>query len=75
MTDPIKPPVVTPIDAAEDALEHDEESGLPEHELRETPDAAGGGDRTQGSTPADDDEPLEAPDDPEEVVPTSHLPG
>jgi hypothetical protein len=34
MTDPLKPPIITPIDAAEDALEHDEDTGLPGHERR-----------------------------------------
>jgi hypothetical protein len=92
MADPNKPPVVTPIVAAEDALEHDEDTGLPEHELRDTP-TAGGGVMSQGGTAidrgtgtlegraqgpkADDDEddPMQAPADPDEVVPTSHLPG
>jgi hypothetical protein len=74
MTDPLRPPIITPIDAAADAVDDDDKSGLPEHELRDAPDA-GGGDRTQGPSPSDEDEPLEAPDDPEEVVPTSHLPG
>ena len=75
MTDPIKPPVVTPIDAAEDALEHDEDAGLPDHERRDTPNA-GGGVMSQGGTGTlDEDESLEERDDPDEVVPTSHLPG
>jgi hypothetical protein len=81
MTDPIKPPVVTPIDAAADALEHDEDSELPEHERRET-SSSGGGVMSQGGTAVDrgtgtleDDESLEEREDPDEVVPTSHLPG
>lgn len=92
MTDPLKPPIITPIDAAVDAVERDEDTDLPEHERRDTP-TAGGGVMSQGGTAvdrgtgslegraqgpnADDDEndPLEAPADPDEVVPTSHLPG
>jgi hypothetical protein len=73
MTDPLKPPIITPIDAAADAVERDDESGLPEHELRETPDA--GGDMMRPNPEAEDGEPLDPPDDPDEVVPTSHLPG
>lgn len=86
MTDPIKPAVVTPIDAAEDALEHEEDTGLPEHELRDTP-TAGGGVMSQGGTAVDrgtgtleareveDADELDPESNPEEVVPTSHLPG
>jgi hypothetical protein len=81
MTDPLKPPIITPIDAAADAVGRDEESGLPDHELRETP-TAGGEVMSQGGTAVDrrtgtldEDEPLEEPDNPDEVVPTSHLPG
>jgi hypothetical protein len=62
MTDPLKPPIITPIDAAADAVDDDDKSGLPEHELRDAPDA-GAEARTQGPLPADEDEPLEAPDD------------
>jgi hypothetical protein len=88
MTDPIKPPVVTPIDAAEDALEHDEDSNLPEHERRDE-STAGGGMLSQGGTAVDrgtgtgnarkiEDETeieIDPESDPGEVVPTSHLPG
>jgi hypothetical protein len=79
MTDPLKPPIITPIDAAEDALEHDEDTGLPEHELRDVAvDRATGSPEDQAQGPnADDDEddPMQAPADADEVVPTSHLPG
>jgi len=80
MIDPSKPPVVTPIDAAADAVDRDEESELPEHELRDAP-TAGGGVMSQGGTAVDrgtgtldEDDTLEAPDDTGEVVPTSNLP-
>ena len=79
MTDPIKPPVVTPIDAAEEAVKRDEESGLPEHELRDTP-TAGGGVMSQGGTAVDrgtgteSEDPNETVDDAAEVIPTTHLP-
>jgi hypothetical protein len=89
MIDGSKTPVVTPIDAAADAVDRDEESKLPEHELREER-TAGGGVMSQGGTAVDrgtgtldgraqgpetdDDDALEAPDNREEVVPTSNLP-
>jgi hypothetical protein len=79
MTDPLKPPIITPIDAAEDALEHDEDTGLPEHERRDAAVDRGADSleaEAQGPTADDDeDDPMQAPADPDEVVPTSHLPG
>jgi hypothetical protein len=79
MTDQLKPPIITPIEAAEDALEHDDDTDLPEHERRDAaigraPDTLEG--QAQGPKADDDeDDPLQAPADPDEVVPTSHLPG
>ena len=83
MADPIKPPLITPIDAAESAVEEDND--LPEHERRDAP-TSGGGVMSQGGTAidrgtgtldgraqgprADDDEndPVEEPGDPTTVA-------
>ena len=79
MTDPLKPPIITPIDAAEDAVEREDDTALPEHEQRDAaidrgPDSIEG--QAQGPNADDDeDDPMQAPADPDEVVPTSHLPG
>jgi hypothetical protein len=52
MTDPLKPPIITPIDAAEEAVDRDEDAHLPEHELRDET-TAGGGVMSQGGTAVD----------------------
>ena len=70
MTDPLKPPIITPIDAAADAIDNDDDSHLPAHEVHDESTAADPG---TGTIEADDS--LEEPDNPDEVVPTSHLPG
>jgi hypothetical protein len=77
--DPLRTPIITPIDAATNAVERDEESDLPEHELRDAP-TAGGGVMNQGGTAVDrgtgtldEGDSLEAPDA-GKAVPTSNLP-